>query len=41
MACNEHKTEKGLREIIELSYSMNPSGTRRTPKEELLKLIGS
>jgi hypothetical protein len=29
----EHLTYEGLEEIIELSYRMNPSGTRKFPKE--------
>ncbi len=41
MACNLHKNKEGLTEIIELGYSMNPSGKRRYEKEELLNLIGS
>jgi len=41
MAHNLHKDKEGLREIIELGYSMNPSGKRKYSKEQLLKLIGS
>jgi len=31
---------RGLREIIELAYQMNPSGKRRLAKEELLRELG-
>ncbi len=38
---NWHRNKEGLTEILELGYSMNPSGKRKYSKEELLKLIGS
>ena len=41
MTCNLHKNKTGALAIIELAYSMNPSGKRKYSKEELLKLIGS
>jgi hypothetical protein len=41
MKRNLHKNEKGILEIIDIAYSMNPSGKRKYTKEELLKSIGS
>ena len=37
---NLHLSPKYLREIIELSYKMNPSGKRKYKKEELLRVLG-
>lgn len=37
----KHHLNRGyLRHIIELAYSMNPSGKRRYTKDELLRLLG-
>ncbi len=35
-----HLNRRYLRQIIELAYSMNPSGKRRYRKDELLRLLG-
>ena len=37
---NLHLSPKYLGEIIELAYSMNPSGKRKYTKGELLKVLG-
>ncbi len=37
---NLHLSLKHLPEIIELAYSMNPSGKRRYAKEDLLQVLG-
>lgn len=39
MKRNFHRSSNHLTEIIELSYSMNPSGKRKYLKGELLKLL--
>lgn len=36
---NLHRSPKHLRQIIELSFKMNPSGKRKHKKDELLKII--
>ena len=35
-----HLNRQYLRHIIEMAYSMNPSGKRRYEKSELLRLLG-
>ncbi len=37
---NLHLSPKHLPEIIELAYSMNPSGKRKYTKEHLLQVLG-
>ncbi len=37
---NHHLNPDYLREIIEMAYSMNPSGQRRYAKDDLLRLLG-
>ncbi len=37
---NHHLNPDYLREIIELAYSMNPSGRRKYAKDDLLRLLG-
>ena len=39
MKKNQHLNEKGLSEIIEKAYSMNPSGKRRYTKDSLLSFL--
>lgn len=41
MHANQHKNLESLKEIIELAYSINLSGTRKYSKENLLKLVTS
>lgn len=41
MKKNLHKNKQGLREILDLSYAMNPGGKRKYTKEDLLNYIGS
>ncbi|MEO0248244.1 MAG: LAGLIDADG family homing endonuclease [candidate division WOR-3 bacterium] len=35
-----HLNRRYLRQIIEIAYSMNPSGNRRYEKDDLLRLLG-
>jgi hypothetical protein len=37
---NKHLSKKYLPEIINLAYSMNPSGKRKHRKEDLLRVLG-
>ncbi len=37
---NKHLSRKFLPKIIELAYSMNPSGKRKHRKEDLLRMLG-
>lgn len=37
---NLHLSPRYLREIIDLAYSMNPSGKRKYTKEDLLRVLG-
>ena len=37
MRSNQHRNEQGLKKIIDLACDMNPSGTRKTSKESLIK----
>nr|AAL77609.1 unknown [Monomastix sp. M722] len=38
---NQHRSKKGLIQIIELAYQMNEVGIRKRKKEELLKILES
>ena len=40
MRSNQHRNKQGLKTIIDLACNMNPSGTRKTSREGLLKIIG-
>lgn len=40
VSAQRHRNPRYLREIIELAYSMNPSGKRRYAKDELLRWLG-
>jgi hypothetical protein len=37
---NLHRNRAALREIIEMAYSMNSSGTRKRQKRDLLRVLG-
>ena len=37
---NKHRNREYLKEIIEVAYSMNPSGKRKHTKETLLRILG-
>jgi len=39
VSANLHLSKKHLKEIIELSYAMNPGGKRKHKKEYLLKIL--